>query len=93
MKKMYVPILVQTKNKKEVWQIDVTNLGVAELTELREKLKEIPYDRTIRVIDSYIRHNVDEIASFKKTSRSYVREYKKNRKETKQRIRTKSRRR
>ena len=93
MKKMYVPILVQTKNKKEVWQIDVTNLGVAELTELREKLKEIPYDRTIRVIDSYIRNNVDEIASFKKTSRSYVREYKKNRKETKQRIRTKSRRR
>ena len=90
MQRMYVPILVQVKDKKEVWQLDVTSLGLAELIELRERLKFIPYDKTIRVMDTFIRASADEIASFKKGNKSYIREYKKNRKEERQKIRTKS---
>ena len=93
MKKDYVPVLVQRENKKEVWRMDVTNLSVTELIKLKEELINVPYDKTIQSLDAIIKQDIEAISpSHCINNGSYVRTYKKNKKELKMKKKIKSRR-
>lgn len=89
----FVPVLVETKEKKEVWNIDVSNLSITELVKLRDELINEQYKKTIPTLDSIIRENIESTAPFNKIyGNSYVRTYKKNKKEEKNKKRTRNRR-
>ena len=82
MKKEYIPILVEVGEKQELWRIDVTNLSVTELIELRNSLVNTSYNKTIQLLNKLIKQNIEIIVPLHNiNSGSYVRASKKNRKE------------
>ena len=95
MKKEYIPVLVEVSGKKELWRMDVTKLSITQLIELRETLiTNEPYIHTIRALDGLIKRDIETIVpSHNINNCSYMRVYKKNKKEEKQLKRTKKRRR
>ena len=95
MKDKYVPILVQKRNKKELWRFDLDDYTIAELSEIKEKLlKYNPYSDSIIALDKLIREKAEEIMPYNKAyGKSYVKVYKENKKQEKLRKRTKIRRR
>ena len=94
MNKDYIPVLVEKGDKKEIWIMDVTTLSVAELIELRKKLMDTPYNKKIQSLDSIIKRNIETIIpSHNINGGSYIRTYKKNKKEEKFKKKIKIRRR
>lgn len=94
MKRDYIPILVQVEEKKELWRLDVTNLSITELIKLKEELTKTPYSKTIRTLDALIMQDIEKITPSNCINNgSYMRTYKKNKKEAKQRKKIKNRRR
>lgn len=90
----YVPVLVQIETKKEIWRMDVTNLSITELIKLKEELTKVPYDKTIQTLDAIIRQDIEIMTPSNCINNgSYIRTYKKNKKELKMKKRAKSRRR
>lgn len=56
MNRIFIPVMVMTDKKMEVAYMDVSNLGLSELLELKEKLKGT-IDRSIAAIDSVLYNN------------------------------------
>lgn len=91
MKSEYIPVLVDVDGKEEIWRMDITNLSITDLIKLKEELLNSTYTKTIRALDSIIKSDVESIIPTHNISNgSYMREYKKTKKEEKQKIRTKS---
>ncbi len=57
--KQYLPIEVERKDKKELWQLDISRLGLKDLIELRKKLHGVS-ETTIRVLDGYIYNHIED---------------------------------
>lgn len=82
----YIPILVKRDRKQELWRMDISNLSLTELIKLKEDLLKMPYDKGIRILDAVIRREIGTITpSSDFNSVSYIRKYKKNKKEVKMR--------
>lgn len=80
----YLPILVERDGKKELWRMDISRLSVTELIKLKEDLLKMPYDKTIRAIDAIIKREIEVITPSNCLSNdSYMRSYKKNKKNAK----------
>lgn len=91
MKKEYIPILVEVSGKKELWRIDVTNLSVTQLIELRNTIiSYTPYDKTIQALDGIIKRDIEVTIPNNIKNGGYIREYKKTRKEEKQKRKIKN---
>ena len=92
MNKEYIPVLVESSGKKEVWRIDITKLSITQLITLREEiLSNSPYDKAIQALDSVIKRDIEVTIPFHNINNgSYIRTYKKNKKEQKQKIKIKS---
>lgn len=86
MQNIFVSIIVNENNRKEIKIINVSSLSITELIKLREEqLKESHnkiVERTILVLDALIREEAEQLMS-PYNSTSYVRKYKKNKKEEK----------
>ena len=95
MKREYIPILVEVDGKKELWRMDVTKLNISDLVQLKKIFMcKTQYNKTIQALDSIIHRDIETIIpSNHMNSGSYMRTFKKNKKEEKQRKRTKKRRR
>ena len=84
MNKEYIPVMVTRNGKREIWTMDITNLGVTELIQLKERLINTPYPQTIQLLDSIIKRDIETIVpTHNIKNSSYVRTYKKNKKEEK----------
>ena len=80
----YIPILVQRADKKELWRMDISKLSVTELIKLKEDLINIPYDNTIQILNAIIKDEITTLHSSSSIDRcSYMRRYKKSRKQAK----------
>ena len=55
----YLPVEVQRKDKKELWQLDISRLGLKELVELRNELHGVN-ETTIRVLEGFIYNNIED---------------------------------
>lgn len=55
----YLPVEVIRNSKKELWQLDISNLGLKELVELRNELHGMN-ENTTRVLDGIIYGKIDE---------------------------------
>ena len=86
MKNNYVPILVERNGRKELWRFDLTDLSVAELSQIKEAiLKKEPYTSSIIALDKLIREKVEEMTMpyNKVYGKSYIKTYKENKKQEK----------
>ena len=95
MKNNYVPILVERNGRKELWRFDLTDLSVAELSQIKEAiLKKVPYTSSIIALDKLIREKVEEMTMpyNKVYGKSYIKTYKENKKQEKNKKRGKCRR-
>lgn len=88
----FVPVMVEKRKNKEKWHIDVSKLSLSELLNLREELKID--EHSIRVIDGIINDKnniyVNNTHYYDRKGNGYLREYKKYKKETKTKIKKKS---
>ena len=55
----YLPVEVKRKNKKELWQLDISKLGLKELVELKKQLHGTNAN-TVRILDGYIYGKIDD---------------------------------
>ena len=94
MQRVFIPILVERENKKELQRIDVTDLSITELSKLKETiLKEGQYTDSVIILDRLIREKAEEITiSSNISKKSYIRTYKENKKQEKIKKRGKYRR-
>lgn len=82
----YIPILVQVDGKKELWRFDLTDLSIAQLSEIKEAIQsKEPYTRSIVALDRLIRKKVEEMTMpyNKVYGKSYIKTYKENKKQEK----------
>ena len=80
----YIPVLVEVDGKKEIWRMDISRLCVTELIKLKEELIKVPYDSTIQVLNAIIKNEISTLPSSSSIDKcSYMRSYKKSRKEAK----------
>lgn len=90
--KGFVPVTVERKRNTEKWHIDVSSLSLSELLNLREELKID--EHSIRVLDGIINDKnniyVNNTHYYDREGKGYLREYKKYKKETKAKIKKKS---
>ena len=95
MQNVFVSIIVNENNRREIKTINVSDLSITELVKLREEQLNESYNkivgRTISVLDAIIREEAEQLMlSYNNTS--YVRQYKKNKKEEKRKKKQKIRR-
>ena len=81
MKEDFVPIKVWKEQDYDLWQVDISNLSLSELIELRNDLSGC-HDISVRVLDGILYQEY-------KNNDTYVQRCKKERKEEKMRIRRK----
>lgn len=90
MQKDFIPFIVE--DTKEEWYIDVSNLSLSKLLNLRKEL--ILDEHSIRVLDAIINDKnniyVNNTHYYDREGNGYLREYKKYKKETKTKIKKKS---
>ena len=82
MKRNFIPILVYGEKGKEVWQLDITDLKLSELLELR-KILTGTLDSSVKGIDAVIHRNYsygyykdDTISTDRKEQKRYKKEQK-----------------
>ena len=90
-KKGYLPIMVE-REEKETWYLDISNLNLSELLQLRKEL--ITENNTITVLDSIIQKKnnvyVNNIHYYADKGNGYMREYKKDKKNKKTKLKRKT---
>lgn len=95
MQNVFVSIIVNENNIREIKTINVSGLSITELIKLREEQLNESYnkidERTISVLDALIREEAEQLMSSCNNT-SYVRQYKKNKKEEKRKKKQKIRR-
>ena len=95
MQNVFVSIIVNENNRREIKTINVSSLSITELIKLREEQLNESYnkidERTISVLDALIREEAEQLMSSCNNT-SYVRQYKKNKKEEKRKKKQKIRR-
>lgn len=78
MKKEYIPFQVIMNGKKDIWQMDVTNLNGIELMKLKNSLKGKEFSPTMTCLDRLIYTNLDELNGMR--GNKYAKEEKKRNK-------------
>ena len=64
--------------------MDISRLSVTELIKLRDELMKVPYDSTIQILNAIIRNEITTLRSSSSIDKSsYMRNYKKNKKNAK----------
>lgn len=90
-KQKYLPIIVKT-NKKETWYLDISRLSLSELLKLRKEI--YMEENTITVLDSIIQEDknvyVNNIHYQTEEGNGYIREYKKEKKNNKTKLKRKT---
>ena len=81
MENNFIPVMVWRKNKYETWHLDVSNLNLSELIELRNDLLGC-HDISVRVLDGILYQEY-------KNNDTYVQRCKKESKEEKRKIKRK----
>lgn len=81
MENNFIPVTVWRKNKYETWQLDISNLNLSELIELRNDLLGC-HDISVRVLDGILYQEY-------KNNDTYVQRCKKESKEEKRKIKRK----
>ena len=81
MKEHFVPIKVWKEQDYDLWQVDISDLSLSELIELRNDLSGC-HDVSVRVLDGILYQEY-------KNNGTYIQRCKKERKEEKMRIRRK----
>ena len=95
MQNVFVSIIVNENNRREIKTINVSDLSITELVKLREEQLNESYnkidEKTISVLDALIREEAEQLM-LPYNNTSYVSQYKKNKKEEKRKKKQKIRR-
>ena len=91
----YIKILIPNGSEVELHTIDITNFSITELSQLKEIiLKEAIYTDSVVLLDRLIREKAEEMTiSSNIPNKSYIKIYKENKKQQKNKKRGKYRRR
>lgn len=84
MEKLYIPVIT---NSKERWHIDISNLSLSQLIQLREELKI--YSDSVSVIDGILKTDYLLNAGYEHPNYHTKRDCKKIRKKEKMRLKKK----
>ncbi len=90
MERNFIPILVYGEKGTQVWQLDITDLKLSELLELRKKLTGT-LDSSVKGIDAVIHRNYSYDYYKDDTTSTDRKEQKRRKKEEKHKVRKRAR--
>jgi len=85
MKNIYVPVDVVSKRKNKTWYVDVSNLSLGELIELKKELLGTS-SYGIRYIDKLIYEELHKYTAYDDSDNTYCKEVKRDKKVQKRKL-------